>query len=296
MSKQPEKASLAPVPAPSEPTALAAAEPTADQMMAAIMSGQGGVDTGFGDMRSQDFVMPMLKLLQASSPEVKPSNAKYMPAAKIGQFLDTSNGELMDKAEIIPCLFQARMVEWKVDEKGQIISFVAVHASDFGTTLPTDDRGRKIMPSGTRLVDTRYHYVLRLRGTGAAMELIPNIIALSSSGLKISKDWNSKMDNLRIPPIDAQGNAIPNVPQIKPPVFMNVCQVGPSTDEHKGNNDWKGWKVTLLRLINTKESEMLKKAYQTRVQFQESSANMKPVAETEPEYVPAAGKDENKHL
>lgn len=291
-TKHQEHAAKTPAaPAPNETSALAAKEPSANEMMAAIMSGQGGIDTGFSDMRSQDFVMPMLKLLQSGSPEVKPSNAKYIPTAKIGQFLDTSTGECMDKCEVIPCLFQARMVEWKVDDKGQIEQFVAVHDSNFGMSLPSDDRGRKIMPTtNNRLVDTRYHYVLRIRGE----ELIPNIISMASSAIKISKDWNTKMDAQRIPAQDASGHAIPGALPVKPPVFMNVCQIGPSTDEHKGKNDWKGWKVTLLRLINAKEADKLKAAYAARVNFQESAANMKPVAEVEPDA--PTDPNENKHL
>jgi hypothetical protein len=256
-------------------TALAAAAPTPEQAYLAIMNGQAQ-ETGFEESTAADFVMPMLKILNDLSPEMKATNAKYRPGAKLGQFMDTSSGEIFDGPFfMIPCLYQSKMVEWKANRGG----FVATHESDFGGGLPVNDKGKKIMPNGNEVIDTRYYYCLRVKGE----ELVPNIISLSSTAIKISKELYSKLDSQRVTRKDQTGT-------FKPPMWANVVKVS-SVLTHKDTNDWFAWKFDLDHLISEKEAAMLMKAQQARTVFQESSSRMKPVQESD-----GGAPDANPHL
>ena len=268
---------MAPSKNPTEPgkdKALAQVPPSAESALAAIYQGQVA-ESGFEEMASSDFVMPILKILNDLSPEVKATSAKYMPLAKVGQLLETSTGELMDSVEVIPCLYKAQMVEWKANRGG----FVALHDADFGGRLPVNEKGQKIMPNGNVLIDTRYYYCLRIRGE----ELIPNIISLFSTAIKKAKELNTKLETQRIvPPTGGK--------PFRPPMFLNVLKIS-TVQETKGQNTWFGWKFDLARLIGPKEAALLQKAQDARTIFQESAGKMKPV---EDDSVPVG--DENPHL
>lgn len=269
---EPQTTHLAPVAAKTE---LLKPAPQGELTLSQILGGEM-IETGFENTSSTDFVMPLLKVLQKLSPELNPQKAQFIKEAKVGQFLDTSTGELLDSVEVIPCLYKPQMVEWKPNRGG----FVASHEPGAESGLPRNEKNQFVKPNGNLLIDTRYYYCLRITKTG---ELIPNILALSSSNIKMSKDWLTKMLSQKVKS-SKTGDMVPL------PIFINVCKIT-TQYETKGEHDWFKWIVSLDRHINEKEAGMLKKAQEARTTFQVSAANMRPPMEDD-----APGGDENKHL
>jgi len=236
-------------------------EMTLEQIMAGEME-----QTGFENTSSTDFVMPLLKILQKLSPELNASKPAYIKEAKVGQFLDTSTGELMDSVEFIPCLYKPQMVEWKAKRGG----FVASHEPGVEQGLARNEKNQFVRPGGPEaniLMDTRYFYGLRKSKTG---ELVPNIIALKSADIKTAKSWMSDM--LAQKTKNKRGEMVPL------PIFIHVCKLT-AVFQTKGENDWFAWNVELERHINKDEMAVLSKAQEARTTFQASAANMRPVEE-----------------
>ena len=261
---------LAPIAAKAE---LAKA-PQGELTLSQILGGETA-ETGFENTSSTDFVMPLLKVLQKLSPELNPQKAQYIKDAKVGQFLDTSTGELMDSVEVIPCLYKPQIVEWKAGRAG----FVGSHEPGAELGLPRNEKNQWVKANGNILIDTRYYYCLRITKTG---ELVQNILALSSSNIKVSKDWLTKMLSQKVKSTKT-GQMVPL------PIFINVCKIT-TQYETKGEHDWFKWVVSLDRHINEKEAGMLRKAQEARTTFQTSAANMRPPMEDE------APANENQHL
>ena len=265
--------------APSEKdTALAAAPPTAEAALALAMS--GGMETGFEETDSTDFVMPLLVLLQKGSPQVDPAKPQYNEKARPGQFMDMTTGEILTEVKVIPCLYKSQMVEWKPDRQG----FVASHDPGLEAGLPRNEKGQWIMPSGNVLVDTRYFYCLRMLDDGS---VTPVIISLSSTQIKKAKAWMSDM--LAQTTVNKAKQRVPY------PIYLWICKIT-SAVETKGQNTWFGWKIVRERMINEKEAAILVKAQEARTTFQVSASRMKPPAPDTADDTPEGGNKENQHL
>lgn len=87
-----------------------------------------GDDAGKGmeNISADERKIPFVRLLQSNSPQcTDDGNAKYMPSAKPGMFLNTSTGQLFDKLIMIPCARDHKFVEYIPRSLGS--GFVAIH-------------------------------------------------------------------------------------------------------------------------------------------------------------------------
>jgi len=244
-------------------TELAAPTPTAEAALALALNG-GSMETGFEDMRSDEFLMPLLVILQKLSPQLDPDKAKYIPGAKVGQFLDVSTGELFDEVHVIPCLTRQQMVEWKPNRGG----FVASHDPGIEYGLPRNEKGQFIRPSGNILMDTRYWYLLRLTQDG---KVVPNIFPMTSTSIAVSKEWASRLSGRKV---DGPKG------RFTPPMWLNVCKIT-SVTQTKGEHTWKQPKVELERLLTDKEAAIFQQAQDARTTFQQTASKMRPPVEAD---------------
>lgn len=152
--------------------------------------------SGFEEASASSYAIPFIQILQSGSPQCKRSDGAYIQGAEEGKFYNTVTQELYDGDTgilVIPCHFTNRFIEWKTRESGG--GFVAEHMP--GTTEPTtkDDKGRDVLPNGHTLVDTRNHYVLLIKPDGT---FEPALITMSSTQLKKSRNWMSKMNGIKL--------------------------------------------------------------------------------------------------
>lgn len=87
-----------------------------------------GADAGKGmeNISNDERKIPFVRLLQSNSPQcVDDGNAKFMPNAKPGMFLNTSTGQLFTRLGMIPCARDHKFVEYIPRDLGS--GFVGIH-------------------------------------------------------------------------------------------------------------------------------------------------------------------------
>jgi hypothetical protein len=152
-------------------------------------------DSGRGfSQKREDSVVPLVRVLQDLSPQVKPRDPAYIEGAQAGDFFIPANNRLIKGSEgmvVIPCGFHHEWVEWKPRGQGGIAAKYAIDA------LPQDaeefmDKNRRVLKRGDNdLIETRYHFVLH-EGQGY-------VIPFSSTGHQTSKKWTFMMSSKRLP-------------------------------------------------------------------------------------------------
>lgn len=154
--------------------------------------------SGFEEATSDSYAIPFLQVLQSGSPQCKKSDGRYIEGAEEGMIFNTVTQELFDGEKglrIVPCHYAQRMVEWKPRDSGG--GFVGEHlpTNPIVSTTYKDDKNRDVLPNGNNLVDTRNHYVLVLGEDGS---ITPALLAMSSTSIKTSRQWMSKMQGIKI--------------------------------------------------------------------------------------------------
>lgn len=209
------------------------------------------MDDGMEAADRDSYAIPFLVVLQKGTPQADPDNEAYIDGAKAGMLYDSVSGQVMDPAAedifIIPCFFRRAFVEWRTrEEKG---GFVAEHDPVEGARLlkssERDDKNRDMLPNGNQLVDTRYHYVVLVRGD----VLAPMVITMSSTQVKNSKRL---MSDLRL---------LKDSGQIKHTVQV-MYQVSTVTESNE-HGTWRSWKIQRAGFVSDqKQLETAAKFYQ----------------------------------
>jgi hypothetical protein len=160
-------------------------------------------DVGAGlSTAADDNLVPMMRILQSLSPQVKNNRPEYIKGAKPGDiWLRNSDYPPISGTEGIlfqPCYFSADFVEWIPRSAGG--GLVTRH-----TKLPLDavevkdpkntNRSNWFMPNGDELKYTRYHagYVLMPDGSE-----LPYVIPFTSTGHTVSRMWMTMMNNKQL--------------------------------------------------------------------------------------------------
>lgn len=209
--------------------------------MAAQFAAEAGA--GFEDMGADDYALPFIVLLQALSPQLDPTQGSYVPEAKPGMFLNTVTGELMESFDAIPCAYAFRVVERKPRNQGG--GFVARYSRE---EAPTDgvpqEKGAPVRPNGNELVNTAYHYLLLPDGAVA-------VLALRSTQLRKSKQWNGKMAGLKMKSGDKT---------FTPPMYSSLYHFAAGAEStEKGR--FFGWVITRVGYVQDPETAKAAKAF-----------------------------------
>lgn len=202
---------------------------TAIDFAADAGKGMEGVD-------ADSYAIPFLVVLQPLSPQVD-----TVPEAKAGRFLNSVTNALYDSPLLVPCAFARRWVRWAPREKGggfkgEFTTAQVNELSIAGKIVNLDGRFYYPLPDGSvlkdncdRLSDTRNHYVLLLRDAADEMPL-QMVFALASTGVKVSKNFISRIDSVKMR--DGAGKIF------TPPSFSHMYSVKTSL---KTNEKGKWW-------------------------------------------------------
>lgn len=192
-----------------------------------------GKPTGLQNVRPDDILMPRIKILQARNPECLKNNAKYIPGAKEGMFLDTSTKELWEELEIICCHFQIDYIKWspRKEQGGAGLGFLGNLGQDPIVTkgLRYEDY-RWLTKEGDHIVDTRQFYVLNRVGPSWR----PSMFSMTDSQSTPARAWITMMTNIKR---ETSKGIIP-----MPAYFQSYkCKLVPKTRE---NYEWVVWDIT----------------------------------------------------
>jgi hypothetical protein len=158
---------------------------------------RGGKGRGLS-RKSEDQIVPMLKVLQPLSPELNETHMKYVEGAEAGMiYLQGLEDELYESITFQHCRFEKHIVEWIPRGKGG--GFVARHDTwPPGWVEGVADDGRRqvrMTKSGNQLIETRYHIGNVILKGG---DVHPFIIPFSSTGHTVSRQWQTMMNAVRV--------------------------------------------------------------------------------------------------
>jgi len=204
----------------------------------AIMSQFENVQTGFEDMNADDLQLPRLKLLQAMSPEIENDEA-----LRAGQILNSVTGESWSSEQgvkVVPCVYHKTYVEWAPVGSGAK-GPVAVHQSKDvmnNTVRGEDSKYYTNDNSGNYIEETANYFVLIIGGKGETSQAV---ISMKSSQLTPSRNWNSKMKNLKIK--NSEGV------HFTPPMWSHSYLLK-SEKTKNGDKTWYKWKIEVDSMLS----------------------------------------------
>lgn len=191
----------------------------ADDMLMDMAADSGG---GFEGATGDDYAIPFIGILQKTSPQVDKDDDKYIEGAEAGMFINSVSGELMETIRVVPCARSREFAEWGDREAGGGM-FGRHHPDSAIVKNARADGMARFHPSnGHELVDTRYHYCLLVKDGGTSESVV---LAFSSTGIKVSKNWMTNMRNFMVDGPRGKFN---------PPMFGQVWTFGPL---RRTNND-----------------------------------------------------------
>lgn len=254
------------------PASTAVDKPASTGVMSSAMREMALADsanknTGFEEAGSEAYAIPFLQILQSGSPQVKRSEGAYIAGAAEGMFYNTVSQTLFpgqdepavgDKPAVtggivlIPCHYSQRFIEWKLRDEGG--GFVGEHlpTDPIVQTTTKDDDNRDRLPNGNVLVDTRNHYVLMVLPDGS-YEMA--VISLSSTQLKKSRGWMSKMSTMKIK----------DGPKFIPAPMASHSYMAKTVAESNDKGAWMGWQFTLIGPVESIELYQAAQAFRNAI-------------------------------
>jgi hypothetical protein len=213
---------------------------------------EADANTGFGNMDTEDYALPFLRVLGQLSPECNKRDAKYVDGAEPGMIFNTVTKQLYDGeagVNVIPCYYKREYVEWS--DRGEGTSApVAIHSVDSGIIKDAtrDASYKDRLPNGNYLENTASYFVTIDDGTSA-------LISMKSTQLKVSRSWNSMMNSIKL-----KGKNGMFTPAMYSHVY-NLKTVQQSND--KGT--WFGWTVEKVGPVQDKDLYEAAKSFASSV-------------------------------
>ena len=213
---------------------------------------EADANTGFGNMDTDDYALPFLRVLGQLSPECNKRDAKYVDGADPGMIFNTVTKQLYDVeagVNVIPCYYKREYVEWS--DRGEGTSApVAIHSVDSGIIKDAtrDASYKDRLPNGNYLENTASYFVTIDDGTSA-------LISMKSTQLKVSRSWNSMMNSIKL-----KGKNGMFTPAMYSHVY-NLKTVQQSND--KGT--WFGWTVEKVGPVQDKDLYEAAKSFASSV-------------------------------
>lgn len=172
-----------------EKKSLAAFNPTSAPCAAAQTApAMGNDNVGAGDQ-----AIPRLNILQALSPQLDDSSAKYIDGAKAGYLAESISGDVFDQLFVVNLDYKREYAVFKKRTVGggYLGSYGSEEEAQAALDAGVDGQGNTINASDYDIVEQGNHVLLMLDETGAPVS--PALMSFSSTALKVSKAWNSQL-------------------------------------------------------------------------------------------------------
>lgn len=230
----------------------------ATQATGIVVAGQFEEDAGVGfeSADSSSYAIPFLAILQSGSPQIKKSDGAYIKGAEEGMFYNTVTQELLDGEHgviVIPCAFKRTFIKWAPRDSGGGFKGELQPSDPQVQAGVLDKDGRLVDSEGNLLSDTRTHYVLVLDGKGGYQ---PAVVSLSSTQIKKSRQWMSKMNGIKLQRADGS--------HYTPAMFSHSYKVS-TVPESNDKGSWFGLKVETLGAVESAELYQAAKAFRDAI-------------------------------
>lgn len=142
---------------------------------------------GFEDINGKTMSIPFIRILQKLSPQLDKQKPEFVMGAEEGHFFNTvTKQDLGDSINIIVLKFEHVYIEWRPNRGG----FVSYHSEDNAARIAVDTTfGAWKTKDGNELQEN-YAYLVLVEGHEAEG---PAVLSLSSSAIKMAKNWNRLM-------------------------------------------------------------------------------------------------------
>jgi len=189
---------------------------------------------GLEQADKESYAMPFLIMLQKGSPQVDEDDGAYVEGAKQGMLFNTVTGKFYESVDVIPAHYERRFLRWADRKEGGGFRGEYLPGDPLVLETKPDDEGKLIVDgSSDQLKDTRLHYVLVVEDDGS---FAPALINLSSTQVKKSRNWCSKMDAQKVAGADGVF--------FTKPTYSTVYTIT-STPESNDKGSWQGWVISL---------------------------------------------------
>lgn len=232
---------------------------------------------GFESADRDAYAVPFISILQSGSPQVKRSDGAYIKGAEEGMFYNSVTQEVQSGEEVVsegdrkgkpggllvvPCYYKRSFTRWAPRDSGgglrgeyspsdPILTQCRGEGGSevgFGGRLLPDKEGKFHPKSSDMLNDTRTHYVLVLRDKegkfATTLEDVdgfsPAVISVTSTQIRKSRLWMSKMNDLKLKRQDGT--------LFTPPMFSHVYALT-TVPEQNDQGSWYGWRIETLEQL-----------------------------------------------
>ncbi len=192
-----------------------------------------------GEMSSEDYALPFLRVLGQLSPETSKRDAKYVEGAEPGMIFNTVTKQTYDGEKginIIPCYYKREYVEWS--DRGQGTSApVAIHAANSGIIKQAkrDASYKDRLDNGNYLENTASYFVL-------TEDMQTALISMKSTQLKVSRNWNAMMASIKL----KGKNGL-----FTPAAYSHVYNLK-TVEQSNDKGTWFGWSVEKVGPVQDK--------------------------------------------
>jgi hypothetical protein len=198
--------------------------------MALVSTFEEDAHGGFDGMGQEDFALPFLRLLTATSPEVG-----EVDGAMPGMVYNTVTGQLCDGKKgisVIPCAYVRQYIEWapRGSGSGGPVAMYPATSDILSKTHREPGDNRDYLDNGNYIENTANHYVMVLDENGVPS---PALIVMKSTQLKKSRKWNSMMMSVKL----SGKNGL-----YTPPMYSQVYRLT-TVSESNDKGKWYGWEV-----------------------------------------------------
>ena len=241
------------------------------------------VDAGLGnsEVNSEVLSIPFLKTNLSNT--IQEENRGSLK----GDLYNTVDGQIYDGKKgilVIPCHFQRRWIQWSpIDDDQRAPIAIFEKASDCPPTerLKKDEKDNKdylLDGSGHYIEETHQHYVLICKDDGT---LDAVMIAMKSTSLKASRNWNALIKTRRFPKSDGTS--------FNPPRFSHIYRLN-TVMQSNGTMSYAVWNAKLEKQVSNinayNEAKMFQQSIQkgeVEVKHEQEEQASKPKPQPQPQ-------------
>ena len=217
------------------------------------------VDAGLGNSEVDSEVLSIPFLKTNLSNTIQEENRGCLK----GDLYNTVDGQIYDGKKgilVIPCHFQRRWIHWSpIDDDQRAPIAIYDKASDCPKTerLRKDEKDNKdylLDGSGHYIEETHQHYVLICKDDGT---LDAVMIAMKSTSLKASRNWNALIKTRRFPKSDGTS--------FNPPRFSHIYRLN-TVMQSNGTTSYAVWNAKLEKQVSNINAYNEAKMFQQSIQ------------------------------
>ena len=223
-------------------------------------------DSGMGleNIDKSDLALPFLKLLQSGSDETKKKHAKYVEGAEAGMFYNTVTKKLYSGEkgiDVIPVFYKMTYPEWAPFERREGRPISPDRGPEILAKTKKNAQGKDCLDNGNEIIKTANHFVI-INGDKPEKALM----AMKSTQLKVSRGWNSLMQDQ----FETDPKTQKNVPA---PMFSRVYKL--QSVENSGSFTWHGYKVSMARKVDNASLYQMAKDFHNSLKASNAAAENK---------------------